>query len=57
MSADGKNCECGRKAFAQLRRRDERTPEPICSECVKQIAPGFVQTWPIDTAQAEAARG
>lgn len=57
MSADGKNCECGRKAFAHLRRRDERAPEPICAVCVKQIAPGFVQTLPLDTAQAEARRG
>jgi len=52
VSADGKNCECGRKAFAQLRRRDERAPEPICSVCIKQIAPGFVQVLPRDAAEA-----
>ncbi|NYT43126.1 hypothetical protein HZY97_20290 [Sphingomonas sp. R-74633] len=57
MSADGKNCECGRLAIATLRRRDERPGEPICGVCVKQLAPGFVQMMPRDSGKAEVAGG
>lgn len=53
MSADGKNCECGGLAVANLRRRDERLGEPICAACLKRIAPGYVIMKPRDCGKTE----
>lgn len=56
MSADGKNCECGRLAVANLRWRGQLLGEPICAECLKQLAPGFVMMKPaLPVAPVEAA--
>lgn len=57
MSADGKRCECGGLAIANLRRRDERAGEPICATCLKQLAPGFVEMKPRGGSAPETARG